>query len=296
MNQIRTAIMLAGLTALFITIGYSYGGLYGAMVALVFAILMNLYTYWNADKVIMRIYNAKPVNETSPIYNIIDRLAFTAGIPMPRLFMVESKLPNAFATGRNPAHAAIAITTGLLTHLTEKEATAVIAHEMAHIKNRDTLIMTITATIAGAISMIANFLFFFGSNERNVFSPLAAMLTAFIAPIAAMLVQFSIARSREYHADKIGAELCGDPLSLISALRKISWLNKQSIDEKAERYPGTAHIFIINPLHAHTMDNLFSTHPSLENRIRMLLEMVYGEEVPEEEVYNDAPYAPGPWG
>lgn len=295
MNQIRTAILLAGLTALFITIGYNFGGLAGAMIALVFALAMNLYTYWNSDKVIMRMYHARPISDDSPIYHIIEKLAINAQIPTPRLFFVDNHQPNAFATGRNPSNAAIAITKGLLKHLTEKEATAVIAHEMAHIKNRDTLIMTITATIAGAISMIANLMFFFGSSERHILSPVGALLTALIAPIAAMMVQFSIARSREYYADRIGAQICNDPLSLISALRKIAYLSTQTINIDAENHPGSAHIFIINPLHARPMDNLFSTHPSLENRIRLLLEMVYGEDVPEEEEAYWG-YVHGPWG
>jgi heat shock protein HtpX len=295
MNQIRTAILLAALTALFITIGYNYAGWRGLLAGLLFAAAINFYTYWNSDKVIMRLYKAEPIDHTSAIYNIIDKLAFTAGIPTPRLFTVESALPNAFATGRNAANAAIAITTGLLTQLTEKEATAVIAHEMAHIKNHDTLIMTITATIAGTISMMANMLFFFGSN-RTFFTPLGSLLTAFVAPIAAMLVQFSIARSREYAADQVGAQICNDPLSLISALRKIAWFNERMLNEIAEKYPGTAHIFIINPLQPHMMNNLFSTHPTLENRIYLLLKMVYGEDIPESELSYPIAYTPGPWG
>ncbi|HEX9836006.1 MAG TPA: zinc metalloprotease HtpX [Alphaproteobacteria bacterium] len=276
MNYVKTAILLAGLTGLFLAIGFALGGEGGMLIALGIAVAMNLFAYWNADKIVLRMYNAREVDaRTAPAFHgIVAQLADRGGLPMPRVYIIESDQPNAFATGRDPAHAAVAATTGLLRILSQEEIAGVLAHELAHIKNRDTLIMTITATIAGAISMLAHFaLFFRGSGRDNPFGIVGVILVMILAPLGAMLVQMAISRTREYAADRAGAELCGRPLWLASALEKLDVAARRIDNPAAEANPATAHLFIVNPLHGGSMDNLFSTHPSTANRVRRLREM-----------------------
>jgi heat shock protein HtpX len=276
MNYFKTAMLLAGLTALFMGIGYLIGGASGAMIALVVAAGMNLFAYWNSDRMVLSMHGAQEVDaRTAPdLYNLVAELARNAGLPMPRVFIMHEDQPNAFATGRNPQNAAVAVTVGLMNHLSREELAGVIAHELAHIKNHDTLIMTITATIAGAISMIAQFGMFFGGNRDNhgpgIIGSIAMMI---LAPIAAMLVQMAISRTREYAADDMGARICGQPMWLASALAKIENAAHQIPNPEAERNPATAHMFIINPLSGQGMDNLFATHPSTENRIAALRQL-----------------------
>lgn len=274
MNLVRTAMLLAFLTALFMAVGFLIGGRSGMMIALVIAAAMNLFSYWNADKMVLSMYGAKEVDERSApeYYGIVRDLAARAGLPMPRVYVINSDQPNAFATGRNPQNAAVAASTGLLQALSYEEVAGVMAHELAHVQNRDTLTMTITATIAGAISMLANFAMFFGGNRENN-NPLGfigVLVAMIVAPFAAMLVQMAISRTREYSADRRGAEICGNPLSLASALRKIAMAAGRIPNEEAEHNPATAHMFIINPLSGARMDNLFSTHPDTGNRIAAL--------------------------
>ncbi|TSD84945.1 zinc metalloprotease HtpX [Mycobacterium sp. KBS0706] len=276
-GYIRTAMLLAALTALFMAAGWLLGGRGGMMIALLVAVGMNLFAYWNADKMVLRMHNAREVDaRTAPdFYNLVARLAEQAQLPMPKVYIIDTDQPNAFATGRNPQNAAVAATTGLLSRLSAEEVAGVMAHELAHVRNRDTLIMTITATIAGALSMLANFGLFFGGgdNRNNPLGFIGVILTVILAPMAAMLVQMAISRSREYEADRIGAEICGRPLWLASALEKIEAFSKRIDYGAAERNPATAHMFIINPLHAHAVDSLFSTHPKTANRVAALQRM-----------------------
>ena len=274
MNIVRTAMLLAFMTALFMGIGMLVGGRGGMMIALLVAVAMNFFSYWNSDKMVLSMYGAKEVDQRSApeYYRIVRDLAKNAGLPMPRVYVINSGQPNAFATGRNPANAAVAASTGLLQVLTYEEVAGVMAHELAHIQNRDTLTMTITATFAGAISMLANFAMFFGGSRGNN-NPLGfvgILVTMIVAPFAAMLVQMAISRTREYAADRRGAEICGNPLWLSSALRKIAMAAERVPNHSAERNPATAHMFIINPLSGERMDNLFSTHPNTQNRIAAL--------------------------
>jgi heat shock protein HtpX len=277
MNYFRTAILLAGLTALFMGVGYLIGGQAGAIIALLVATAMNLFSYWNSDKLVLSMHGAQEVDaRTAPdLVHLVGELAGRAGLPMPRVYLMDNPQPNAFATGRNPEHAAVAVTTGLLNVLNRDEVAGVIAHELAHIRNRDTLIMTITATIAGAISMLAQFGMFFGGGNRNNngVGLIGTLAMVILAPIAAMLVQMAISRTREYSADNIGAHIAGGTDGLASALVKISNAAHHVENDTAERNPATAHLFIINPLSGHRMDNLFSTHPSTENRIAALNEL-----------------------
>ena len=301
MNFLRTAILLAGLTALFMGIGYLIGGPSGALIALVFAAAMNLFSYWNADKLVLSMHGAQEVDAgTAPdLVHLVGELAGRAGLPMPRVFVMDEAQPNAFATGRNPENAAVAVTTGLMQQLSREELAGVIAHELAHVKNRDTLTMTITATIAGAISMLAQFGMFFGGGHRNNngLGLIGTLAMVILAPLAAMLVQMAISRTREYAADNMGARIAGHTDGLSSALVKISNAAHQIENDTAERNPATAHLFIINPLSGHRMDNLFSTHPSTENRIAALDDLA-------RELGSRARYAPqpaggpsgGPWG
>lgn len=276
MNILRTAMLLAFMTALFMGVGLLIGGKGGMMIALLVAIAMNFFSYWNSDKMVLSMYGAKEVDERSApeYYGIVRDLAKRAGLPMPRVFVINSEQPNAFATGRNPQNAAVAASTGLLQALSYEEVAGVMAHELAHIQNRDTLTMTLTATIAGAISMLANFAMFFGgSGNRENNNPLGfigILIAMIVAPFAAMLVQMAISRTREYSADKRGAEICGNPLWLASALKKIVMAAGRIPNDAAEHNPATAHMFIINPLSGERMDNLFSTHPNTENRIAAL--------------------------
>jgi heat shock protein HtpX len=275
MNYMRTAMLLAAMTALFLAVGYMLGGEAGMLIALLVAIGMNGFAYWSSDKMVLRMYKAKPVDKNSApqFYAIMEQLAENAGLPMPKVYIIENPQPNAFATGRNPENAAVAATTGLLQRLTSDELAGVMAHELAHVKNRDTLIMTITATVAGAISMIANFGLFFGGNRNNPLGIIGVLAVAILAPFAAMLVQMAISRSREYAADRMGAEICGHPLWLASALEKIERAAKGIDNDVAEANPAIAHMFIINPLHARRVDSLFSTHPNTASRIAKLREM-----------------------
>jgi len=276
MSYFRTAILLAALTALFMGIGYLIGGQGGMLLALVVAAAMNLFAYWNSDKMVLSMYGAREVDERSApeLYALVRQLASAAGLPMPRVYVMENPQPNAFATGRNPQHAAVAVTTGLLNTVSQEELAGVIAHELGHIKNRDTLLMTITATIAGAISMLANFGLYFGrGNNNGQMGIVGSLMLVILGPIAAALVQMAISRNREYEADREGAEISRRPLSLASALQKIAGAAKHIPNMPAERNPASAHLFIVNPLSGARMDNLFSTHPNVENRVARLQEM-----------------------
>jgi heat shock protein HtpX len=274
MNLLRTFMLLAAMTALFMMVGYAIGGQGGMIIALLFATATNVFSWWNSDKMVLRMHRAVEVDAANaPEYHaIVKALVERAGLPMPAVYLIDNEQPNAFATGRNPQNAAVAVTTGLLKRLTNEEAAGVIAHELAHIKNRDTLTMTITATLAGAISMLGNFAFFFGgSRDRdNPLGGIGTLVAVLVAPFAAMIVQMAISRTREYSADRLGAQICGNPLWLASALRKIAAASGGIINESAERNPATAHMFIINPLNGLRMDGLFSTHPATENRIAEL--------------------------
>lgn len=273
-NTLRTAVLLAGLTALFMVVGYFIGGTGGMMIAFLFALATNLFSYWNSDKLVLRMQNAVPVERSRvpELYEMVDILSRKAGIPTPAVYVINTDQPNAFATGRNPQNAAVAVSTGLLRQLETREVAAVVAHELAHIRNRDTLTMTITATFAGAISALAQFgLFFGGGNNRdNPLGGVGALLMVFLAPLAAMLVQMAVSRTREYQADRDGAEISSDPLALASALDKIAGLAGRQVNVAAERNPAMAHMYIVNPLSGARMDNLFSTHPDTANRIAAL--------------------------
>ncbi|KOF15412.1 peptidase [Ensifer adhaerens] len=278
MNLVRTAMLLAVMTALFMAVGFAIGGRGGMMIAFVMAAGMNFFSYWNSDRMVLRMYRAQEVDERSApeYYGIVRDLAKNAGLPMPRVYVIDSPQPNAFATGRNPENAAVAASTGLLKALSYDEVAGVMAHELAHVQYRDTLTMTLTATLAGAISMLGNFAFFFGGNRESNNNPLGfigVLVAMIVAPLAAMLVQMAISRTREYSADRRGAEICGKPLALASALQKIAGAAHRIHNDDAERNPATAHMFIINPLSGERMDNLFSTHPNTENRIAALQQM-----------------------
>ena len=276
MNVMRTGMLLAFMTALFMGVGFLIGGTGGMMIALVIAAGMNLFSYWNSDKMVLKMHHAVEVDEANApeYYGIVRDLAANANLPMPKVYLIQNDQPNAFATGRNPQNAAVAASTGLLQALSPQEVAAVMAHELAHVEFRDTLTMTITATLAGAISMLGNFAMFFGgggnrenSNPLGFIGVLVAMI---VAPFAAMIVQMAISRTREYAADRRGAQICGNPLWLASALNKIARGAKQIVNDDAERNPASAPLFIINPLSGRGADSLFSTHPSTENRIAAL--------------------------
>ena len=301
MNMVRTAMLLAFMTALFMAIGYLIGGTGGMLIALAIAAAMNVFSYWNADKMVLRMHHAVEVDERSApeYYGIVRQLAERAELPMPKVYLIKNDQPNAFATGRNPQNAAVAATTGLLHMLSHEEVAGVMAHELAHVKHRDTLTMTITATLAGAISMLGNFAFFFRGGRNGPFGLIGMLAAMILAPLAAMMVQMAISRTREYSADRGGAEICGNPMWLASALAKIAGGARRVVNEDAERNPATAHMFIINPLHGQRMDGLFSTHPATENRIAALRQM--------EAEFGDAPTSSagatsdtrsggGPWG
>ncbi len=278
MNYFRTTLLLAAMTSLFLGVGFMLGGSGGMMIALLLALAMNGFAYWNSDKMVLGMYGAREVDEASaPEYvRMVRLLAENAGLPMPKVYVIDNAQPNAFATGRNPEHASVAATTGLLQMLSPQELAGVMAHELAHIRNRDTLIMTITATIAGAISMLANFAMFSGDNRNNPLGIAGVLLLMVVGPMAAALVQMAISRGREYEADRNGAEISGRPLWLASALEKMTIAASQIDNAPAERNPATAHMFIINPLHSGRMDSLFSTHPSTANRIARLQEIAAG--------------------
>ncbi|MEX0852733.1 MAG: zinc metalloprotease HtpX [Bauldia sp.] len=280
MNTLRTGMLLATLTAIFIAVGYLFGGGGGAVVAFLLAAAINLFSYWNADRLVLAMTRAREVDEASApeFYRLVRDLVARAGLPMPRVYVADNPQPNAFATGREPAHAAVCATTGLLSTLSRDEIAGVMAHELGHIRNRDTLTMTVTATIAGAVSMLANFAFFFGGfgGDRNNGNPLGligVLVAAIVAPLAALLVQMAISRTREYAADRAGAEISGSPQSLASALAKIARAAPRIRNLEAELNPATAHLFIVNPLSGERMDNLFATHPATENRVAALMAM-----------------------
>ena len=275
MHAMRTAVLLAGMTALFLGAGYMLGGQGGMLIALCVAAAMNLFAYWNSDRLVLSIYGAREVDSRSaPAYfRIVESLATKAGLPMPRVYVIQDEQPNAFATGRSPENAAVAATTGLLRLLSEQELAGVMAHELAHIRNRDTLVMTITAAIAGAVSMLANFGLFFGGNRNNPLGAAGSILAMLLAPLAAMLVQAAISRTREFAADEEGAAICGNPLWLAGALERLDMFAGRTRNLRAERNPATAHLFIVNPLRGSSIRTLFSTHPKTEDRVRRLRSM-----------------------
>jgi heat shock protein HtpX len=298
-------------------VGYLIGGSSGAVFALVLAAAMNLFSYWNADKIALSMNRAREVDaRTAPeFYGIVSDLAARAGLPMPRVYVADNPQPNAFATGRNPDHAAVCATTGLLQSLSREEIAGVMAHELAHVKNRDTLTMTVTATIAGAISMLAQFGMFFGGNRdsNNHMGIIGTLAMVILAPLAAMLVQMAISRTREYSADELGARIVGRPAWLAGALRRLENAAHQIPNDAAERNPATAHMFIVNPLSGARMDNLFSTHPATENRVAALMNLAqqmgqgsYGfddgaarrqaQETPSHGPWGGGARRSGPWG
>lgn len=281
MNGFKTTMLLAALTALFMALGFTLGGPRGMLLAFAIAVAMNIFTYWNADKIVLRMHNARQVDAVSApeFYTMVERLAQRAGLPMPKVYVVEDDAPNAFATGRNPENAAVAATTGLMRMLTRDELAAVMAHELAHVKNRDTLVMTMVATIAGAISMLANFGLLFRGDSRS--GAIAGLLAVLIAPFAAMIVQMAISRTREYGADALGAEISGNPLALASALAKIAGPAKAMPPHAALANPSTAQLYIV-PV---GVSEMFSTHPATEKRIAALQDLAgeMGPAVPRDE-------------
>ena len=275
MNFARTGLLLAALTALLLVVGYLLGGRGGAVIALAIAVATNVWAWWSSDKMVLRMHDARPVTRASApdLYALVQDLAQRAQLPLPAIYLIESDQPNAFATGRDPYHSAVAVTRGLLASLSREELAGVIAHELAHIKHRDTLTMTIAATIAGAIGFLGQFAFFFGGSARDGErpNPIAAILIMILAPLAATLVQMAISRTREFSADRTGAEISGQPRALASALQRIEQTGRDRIMATAEHNPASAHLFIINPLRLGGIDGLFRTHPSTEERIRRLL-------------------------
>lgn len=305
MNTLRTGMLLAALTALFMGLGYMLGGGIGVVIAFLFAAGTNLFAYWNSDKMVLKMYRAQEVDEdhgsgaVRRYAAMVRQLAMNAEIPQPKVYIIENPQPNAFATGRNPQNAAVAATTGLLQILNERELAGVMAHELAHVRNRDTLTMTVTATIAGAITMLANFALFFGGNRNNAGGIIGAIAIMIFAPMAAALVQMAISRGREYEADRIGAEICGHPEWLASALAKISAGAAQIPNDTAERHPETGQLMIINPLTAGGRDKLFSTHPDTQNRIDALMAMTSGYDRVKLDPDGPSPFETtrkGPWG
>lgn len=304
MNTMRTGLLMAALMGLFLAVGYLLGREQGMFIAFLMAAGMNVFAYWNADKMVLRMHGARQVDrQTAPeFYQLIEDLSQRAGLPMPKVYIMDNPQPNAFATGRNPENAAVAATTGLLRLLSPDEIAGVMAHELAHVRNRDTLVMTMTATIAGAISMLANFGMLFGGNRdrNNPLGVVGIILMVVLAPLAAMLVQMAISRTREYGADRGGAEISGQPMALASALAKISGAARQIVNPAAEANPATAHMFIINPLSGMRMDNLFSTHPDPGKRIAELQRIA--AEMGETDAIDAGPWEAaqrqrsGPWG
>jgi heat shock protein HtpX len=277
MNMMRTALLLAAMTALFLAVGYLIAGEGGALIAFVIALAMNGWAYWNSDKMVLRMHHAQPVTRASApdLVGLVEQLARRAELPMPAVYVLETDQPNAFATGRNPENSAVAVTRGLIQSCDAEELAGVIAHELGHIKNRDTLIMTITATLAGAIGFLSQFAFFLGGgrDNRNPLGAIGMLLVMILAPLAAMLVQMAISRTREYSADRAGAMICGQPLWLARALQRIEQLARGVVNEPAERNPASAHLFIVNPLRLGGIDSLFRTHPPTADRVRRLREL-----------------------
>lgn len=270
MSGFKTLILLSALTALLMALGFTFGGAQGALIAFAVALAMNLFSYWNSDKIVLRMHNAREVDAQSApdFYPMVAELARRAALPMPRVYIIDSPHPNAFATGRDPEHAAVAATTGLLNMLTKDEVAGVMAHELGHVKNRDTLIMTMVATVAGAISMLANFGMFFRSGD-NRGNALATLLAVIVAPLAAMIVQMAISRTREFGADRAGAEISGNPMALASALAKISKGAANIPNPVSERTPAAAQLYIVPT----RMSDMFSTHPATEKRIEALQDL-----------------------
>lgn len=297
MGMMKTFTLLAAMTALFMAVGFLIGGAMGMGIAFVIAASLNIFSYWNADKIVLKMQGARQVDETdrSPMVRTFvsdtKALAQSAGLPEPKIYLMDSAQPNAFATGRDPHHAAVAATTGLLNMLTREETAGVMAHELAHVQNRDSLTMTITATIAGAIGMLANFALFFGRERARIIGSIAVMI---FAPMAAGLVQMAISRSREYEADKRGAEICGNPYWLASALEKIDRGARANVNRRAEENPAMAHMYIMNPLAGRKGDALFSTHPATANRVEALRRLAAEMGVKPESVQPRR--ASGPWG
>jgi heat shock protein HtpX len=276
-NWIKTAVLMAGITALFGAVGAAIGGQQGMLLALGFAVLSNFFAYWFSDRMVLKMYNAREVDEASApqFYRMVKELAQRAELPMPRVYLIDEDAPNAFATGRNPQHAAVAATTGILRVLSAAELRGVMAHELAHVKHRDILISTVSATMAGAISALANFAMFFGGrdSEGRPGNPIAGIAVAMLAPFAAMLIQMAISRSREFEADRLGAEIADDPAALASALDKIHRFAQGIPIAAAERHPETAQMMIMNPLSGGGLRGLFSTHPATEERVDRLMQM-----------------------
>ena len=295
MNYFRTALLLAALTGFVLVVGYLLGGQSGLVLALVAALGMNLFAYWNSDKMVLRMANAQEVgpDQAPELYGIVQELAQRAGLPMPRVYIIDEEQPNAFATGRNPENAAVAATTGLLRYLSREEIAGVMAHELSHVRHRDTLIMTIAATLSGALGMLASFGGLLGggrdSEGRPLVNPVVAIAAMILAPMAAMLVQMAISRGREYEADRMGAEISGQPLWLASALAKLHAGTQQIPNRAADANPATAHMYIANPLSAGGMASLFSTHPPMEERIARLEAMAASG-------YRAPAARPSPWG
>jgi heat shock protein HtpX len=275
MNYTRTALLLAAMTGLFLVIGYLLGGGAGAFIAFLIALAMNAWSYWNSDKAVLRMQGARQVTraDAPDLVAMVEDLAKNAKLPMPAVYIMDTSQPNAFATGRDPENAAVAVTRGLMNTCSKDELAGVIAHELAHIKNRDTLIMTMTATIAGAIGFLTQFGMFFGRSRNNPMGMIGTLLIIFLAPVAAMLVQMAISRTREFAADRLGAEICGHPEWLASALRLIERQAKGMTNARAEENPASAHLFIINPLRSGGLSGLFRTHPPTAERVRRLDEM-----------------------
>lgn len=303
-NYIKTGVLLALLTAILVSVGALIGGETGLVIAFIIALGMNAYSLWNSDRVVLRMHGAEEVDERSApeLYDLVRELTQRAGLPMPRVYIMHSEQPNAFATGRSPSHAAVCVSTALLDMLEKEEVAGVIAHELAHIRNRDTLIMTVAATVAGAITLFANMMQFgmlFGGGHRRegggLLGILGALAAIILAPLAAMLVQMAISRSREYEADRIGAHICGQPLWLASALQKIEHYARRIVNPTAEEAPATAPLFIINPLSGQGMDNLFSTHPNTANRIAELQRLA-AETGAQSTARPSGGAARGPWG
>ena len=274
-NWLKTAILMAGILALFAAVGGALGGGQGMLIALLIGGAMNFFAYWFSDKMVLRMYNAQEVDETSApmLYNMVRELAQRAELPMPRVYLIDEAQPNAFATGRNPEHAAVAATTGILQLLSTRELRGVMAHELAHVKHRDILISTISATIAGAISSLANFFMFFGGSRDERPNPIVGILVMILAPLAAMLIQMAISRAREFEADRGGAEISGDPNALADALTKINAYARGIPMHTAEAHPETAQMMIMNPLSGGGLRGLFSTHPATEERVGRLRAM-----------------------
>jgi heat shock protein HtpX len=276
-NWVKTAMLMAAITALFVVLGGVIGGAKGMTIALVIALGMNFFSYWFSDKMVLRMYNAQEVDEASApqFYRMIRELATRAELPMPRVYLINEDAPNAFATGRNPEHAAVAATTGILRVLSERELRGVMAHELAHVKHRDILISTVSATMAGAISALANFAMFFGGrdSEGRPSNPIASIAVALLAPFAGALIQMAISRAREFEADRGGARISGDPQALASALEKIHAYATGVPFPTAEQHPATAQMMIVNPLMGGGIAKLFSTHPATEERVARLMEM-----------------------